>query len=282
LALSKQNTVSIIVPTLNRADLLLRCLQSISKDLSASSYKAEIIIVDGGCDKETLEVVTSFSNIVSTHIREKDSGVSDAVNKGLTYATSEWIRFLGDDDELVEGAMDHALQYCFLNHEIDVCIGHAQLFRQQGESIIPFEVKQPIGEILFHDMFDLGNCEDGGIGWPSPEVAISRRDLFVKHGGYCLKYHYLAYWEMWLRQLILGVKFHAIPCVMARRYLTERSDTLLGSKSAISKERFRLQWAYGGFSWLYNSSCKSSSGAIDTLRSLIRTTRLVIRAHTSS
>jgi hypothetical protein len=274
-------TVSIIVPTKNRSDLLARCLESIRNDIDASSYNSQVIIVDGGCDNNTLEVVTSYKEIVSLHIREQDNGVSEAVNKGLAHATSEWVRFLGDDDELVVGAMDRAIDYCRLNPAIDICIGHAELYHQIGNCITPFSVIQPLGEITFASMFDIGNCDACGIGWPSPEVSISRTSLFKRTGGYDIHYHYLAYWELWLRQLQHGAKCYAIPCTLARRYLTERSDTMSGSNIAISNERIRIKWAYGGLSWLLSYTCKSNLGILGSFRAFLKTSRLIIRAHYS-
>ena len=91
--------VSIIIPTHNSAQSLAACLDSIK----SQSFRAlEIILVDGLSTDETMTIAKSYlvshPNIFC--ISEKDNGIYDAMNKGLTKAKGEWLYFLGSDDEL--------------------------------------------------------------------------------------------------------------------------------------------------------------------------------------
>ena len=87
---------SIIIPTFNADKYIEKCLHSILKQ-SYSDY--EIIIVDGASTDSTIDITRQFteSGLLKIHI-EKDNGIYDAQNKGLSYAKGDWIIFLGADD----------------------------------------------------------------------------------------------------------------------------------------------------------------------------------------
>ncbi|WP_417550084.1 glycosyltransferase family 2 protein [Methylophaga sp.] len=95
--------VTIITPVFNGANLLRYTLDSIVKQ----SYKnIEYIIVDGGSTDETLDIVNEYSDIVSKIISEKDSGMYDALAKGLLVANGEVICYLNAGDVFYEKAIE--------------------------------------------------------------------------------------------------------------------------------------------------------------------------------
>lgn len=100
------NTVSIIVPTYNRPNLLIRTLQSIA----SQSYKDyEIVVVnDGGTDVKP--IVDKWEKDMGKKpiyvVLDENTGVSNARNVGLEHSTGNYLMFLDDDDIL----MPHALQ----------------------------------------------------------------------------------------------------------------------------------------------------------------------------
>lgn len=66
--------------------------------LSQSYHNIEYIVVDGNSTDRTLDIVQSFGNKVSKIISEPDTGIYDAMNKGLRAATGDYIGFLNADD----------------------------------------------------------------------------------------------------------------------------------------------------------------------------------------
>lgn len=88
-------SISAILPTHNRADLLSRAIDSI---FDQTYQPAEIIVVDDGSDDETAEVVSNYGDSIQYHYQE-NSGVSGARNHGAQLATSPWIAYLDSDDE---------------------------------------------------------------------------------------------------------------------------------------------------------------------------------------
>jgi glycosyltransferase involved in cell wall biosynthesis len=87
--------VSIIVATLNAESTLDRCLRS----LWAQDYpRREVIVMDGGSDDGTLDVLRKNADQIAHWESEPDRGTYHAWNKGLNVATGKWVCFLGADD----------------------------------------------------------------------------------------------------------------------------------------------------------------------------------------
>lgn len=86
---------SIIVVTLNNADGLRRTLQSI-RSLSYGSW--EVIVIDGKSHDHTSQVVADNTDIITVSISEKDSGVYNAMNKGLRYVTGDYVVYMNSGD----------------------------------------------------------------------------------------------------------------------------------------------------------------------------------------
>ena len=90
--------VSIITATYNSEKNIHHCLQSIINQ----SYKdIEIVVIDGNSTDNTLQVIREiFKNIKIEYklISESDSGIYDALNKGIKNSTGDIIGFLHSDD----------------------------------------------------------------------------------------------------------------------------------------------------------------------------------------
>ncbi|MDR1881219.1 MAG: glycosyltransferase [Prevotella sp.] len=91
---------SIIIPTCNSSLTIKECIESI---LSQSFSDFEILVMDGLSDDETLNTIKSYNDKRIRIYSEKDSGVYDAMNKGINKANGEWLYFLGSDDRLYDG-----------------------------------------------------------------------------------------------------------------------------------------------------------------------------------
>ena len=91
-------SVSVIVPTFNRADVLGRAIESV---LQQSLPAMEIIIVDDGSVDNTQRVVAALQRSAAIPIStlyQKNSGVSAARNSGIRHANGDWIALLDSDD----------------------------------------------------------------------------------------------------------------------------------------------------------------------------------------
>lgn len=67
------------------------------------TYKdIEYIIIDGGSNDGTVDIIKKYSDKINYWISEKDSGIYNAMNKGILKATGDYIEFLNSDDALVD------------------------------------------------------------------------------------------------------------------------------------------------------------------------------------
>ncbi|MFC2059680.1 glycosyltransferase family 2 protein [Chloroflexota bacterium] len=93
-------TVSVIIPTYNRAHLIGRAIQSV---LNQTYQDFEIVIIDDGSTDNTEEVVKGFSYDRLRHIQLSEKpGQCVARNTGLKAAKGEYIAVLDDDDSWLD------------------------------------------------------------------------------------------------------------------------------------------------------------------------------------
>jgi glycosyltransferase involved in cell wall biosynthesis len=90
-------TVSVVVPTYNRARMLHRSVESV---LAQTYEDFELIVVDDGSTDHTRNVANSYDDDRLTYIRHgENQGASAARNTGIEHASGEYIAFLDSDDE---------------------------------------------------------------------------------------------------------------------------------------------------------------------------------------
>lgn len=106
--------ISVIIPTYNRAALVLR---AVSSALSQCCSGDEVIVVDDGSDDDTEVRLQPYRNRI-VYQRVSHGGAGRARNVGMSIAKSPLIAFLDSDDEWIPGKL--GLQRAFLNARPDV------------------------------------------------------------------------------------------------------------------------------------------------------------------
>ena len=101
--------ISIIIACLNAEKKLALTIDSI---LSQNYYNIEIIIIDGLSTDNTLQCLNRYKDKISILISEKDSGIANAWNKGLKYATGNIINFLNAGDYYEKNMLKKVLENC--------------------------------------------------------------------------------------------------------------------------------------------------------------------------
>jgi hypothetical protein len=88
-------SVSIILPTYNRAHLVTEAIESV---LNQTFTDFELIVVDDGSTDNTEQVVLSISDPRLRYIRQLNRGASAARNTGIEASVSKFVAFLDSDD----------------------------------------------------------------------------------------------------------------------------------------------------------------------------------------
>ncbi|MEY0246385.1 glycosyltransferase family 2 protein [Morganella morganii] len=87
--------ISIITATYNSEKTIIDTIKS----LESQTYdNIEYIIIDGKSKDNTLDLIRNNSKRVSKIISEPDSGIYDALNKGIMHSTGDIVGFLHSDD----------------------------------------------------------------------------------------------------------------------------------------------------------------------------------------
>jgi len=146
--------ISIVIPTYNRKESLIRLLNSISNQSLAPS---EIIVVASGYKESELEdLEKQNANIKIIH---SSPSVCKQRNIGISQAKSEYVLLCDDDIELEKNYLSSLLDYSQKHKEIDIITGREL---QQTEDNNWAEVQFPptFWNLLYSYIFGLGICCD--------------------------------------------------------------------------------------------------------------------------
>ena len=96
---NRQRHYSIIVVTYNNADGLRRTLKSIRQ---LDYAQKEIVVIDGGSQDDTLNIIAEHQDTITTSVSEKDSGIYNAMNKGIRLVNGDYVVFMNAGDEFAD------------------------------------------------------------------------------------------------------------------------------------------------------------------------------------
>ena len=94
-----EKMVTIITVVYNGVDLIEDTIKSI---LSHEINDFEYIVIDGGSTDGTVDVVNKYIDKISVFVSEKDKGIYDAMNKGISLSSGKFICFINCGDRLLE------------------------------------------------------------------------------------------------------------------------------------------------------------------------------------
>lgn len=131
---------SIITPCFNSESTISKTIESILNQ-TLSDY--EYLIIDGGSTDRTLEIIKYYEPKFEGRlhwISERDSGIYNAMNKGIRAASGDIVGIVNSDDWLESNALD-IVKENILSNNIDistpfVVTGEMKFHYQDGKSVI--------------------------------------------------------------------------------------------------------------------------------------------------
>jgi glycosyltransferase involved in cell wall biosynthesis len=116
--------ISIITPTYNQASYIENTILSV---LNQDYPNIEYIIIDGGSTDGTVDIIKKYEDRLAYWVSEKDSGQSEAINKGLQKATGDIINWINSDDWIEEGAIPKIMAFFKNNPSVDIIFGNCNI-----------------------------------------------------------------------------------------------------------------------------------------------------------
>lgn len=184
----KEPLVSIITVVYNGEKTIAQTIESV---LNQIYQNIEYIIVDGKSTDGTLDIINNFRNQIAHVVCEKDLGIYDAMNKGISLAKGDVIGLINADDY----------------YELDAVENIVKLYKK--------------GLVNYYGA--LRNIDDNNDTYISPAtdnlaklkrgMVVSHPSLFVnkevyeRYGKFSLEYKVAADWDFTLRCYTKGVQF---------------------------------------------------------------------------
>lgn len=189
--------LSIITINYNDAPGLERTIRSvINQDFDNFEY----IVIDGGSTDGSYNVIQQFDDKITYWVSEPDSGIYNAMNKGIKRAKGEYILFLNSGDYLYN---ETVLTNVF-KKEIDTDLIYGDLHRifPDGNSDITY----------MPDNVDITYILGHTLGHPATFI---RRCLFDKYGYYREDLKIISDWAFFLKIIAFGrITLRHIPIVI--------------------------------------------------------------------
>ena len=191
--------VSIVTPVLNRKETLEGCLRSVA----GQTYpNIEHIVVDGGSTDGTLDLLKSRGEGIRW-ISESDTGMYNAINKGLAMTTGEFVAYLNSDDLYLPYSIETAVRA--LRSGFDLVFGDLGILTRE---------RTPVGFYpQFYRDFDLNYYTH--FGTLAQPTVFWTRALMERIGNFDESFRLLGDCEYWLRAAVKGAKVTHLDEILA-------------------------------------------------------------------
>lgn len=212
--------VSIITPCLNSEKTIRDTIESV---LSQTYKNIEYIIIDGQSTDDTLDIINEYGSLFTGRLKcisEKDTGIYDAMNKGILHATGDVVGIINSDDWYESDAVEKVVKY-FNETDAEAVYGEIWMIDENGQR-------------EFHT--------NRSIFPPHPSTFI-KREVYLKYGMFDLNYRIASDRELLLRFMEKGVLFEHIDSILSNFRETGISNT---RDLECAKETYEIDLKYLG------------------------------------
>ncbi len=230
--------ISVITPSYNQAQFLERTLLSV---LDQKYPALEYIVIDGGSNDASKEIIARSDNRLAFSISEKDSGQSNAINKGLARTTGEILCWLNSDDFYPPGTLEFVGRHFADHPNVDVICGHTQAVDVAGKPLDfwrgAFDGRRQLAE-YWH-----------GYSMHQPSI-FWRRRVYEAIGLLDENMHLTMDYDYWLRMADRGFNIASVDRILACATVhpdQKTNDGFVGYKRAqlrIALRRFGSPFAF--------------------------------------
>ncbi len=221
--------ISIITPSLNRVGFIKTAIESV---LNQDYTRFEHLIMDGGSTDGTLEVLKRFPHL--NVVCQPDTGIYDAINKGIGLAHGEVIGLLNTDDFYAENIFGTVANQFSEHPEMDALVGQATILQEKskdGWEILTTLPSVLPGELLFR----------ATQGSPVFNAWFFRKRLFEEIGTFDARYKYVADRDFLIRMAFLARAYKNLDLLFYHYRMHAGSFTLSGQDSGEASYMFETR-----------------------------------------
>lgn len=225
--------ITLVTPSFNQGSYLAQTIESV---IGQRYEHLEYFVVDGGSADDSLDVIREYSNQITWHVSEADTGQAAALIKGFSRATGDVMGWINSDDLLEPGALE-AVGRAYRQNPGTVIAGNVMLFADpSGRN----RLLRP-RNLNFQDMVEIWT---GKSFFSQPGVFFPRR-AYEEVGGLDVNLHYCMDQDLitrlvrvcpvvYINEVLARARQHRASktcsqsgrmvvesCVVARRYLKE-------------------------------------------------------------
>ncbi|MBN2715976.1 MAG: glycosyltransferase [Deltaproteobacteria bacterium] len=206
--------ISVITAVFNSATTLEATLRSLAQQRYDN---IEHIVMDGNSTDTSLEILKKHATSTMKIFSEPDSGIYNALNKGILHATGDVIGFLHADDYYAEDTVLNDIASAINQLSVDVVYGDLDYVGHNSS-----------GQIIRHwqsGQFHLSRLSKGWMP-PHPTLYI-KRSVFDRIGGFDERFRIAADYDFMLRLLTLpGIQVGYIPKVLIKMRIGGKSSSV--------------------------------------------------------
>ncbi len=218
-------TVSVIIPTFNRAEKVVRAVSSV---LSQNFTDLDIIVVDDGSTDGTRDALAKFRNKIKYIHHSSNLGVSAARNTGIEKSTAKFISFLDSDDYWLPEKLAEQIAFIKRNPKVLVCQTE-EIWVRNGRRVNPQKKHlKPSGDIFVPSL---------KLCLVSPSAVMLKRSVLKQAGLFDETLPACEDYDLWLR---ISCRY---PVYLIKRPLVVREGGNPDQLSARYKgmDRFRIK-----------------------------------------
>ncbi|MDB9474269.1 glycosyltransferase family 2 protein [Dolichospermum circinale] len=124
--------ISIVTPSYNQGQFIEETIRSV---LLQGYPNLEYIIIDGGSNDNSVEIIKKYEQYLTYWISEADRGQSHAINKGWEKCTGDYLAWINSDDCYISNALSCAIKR-FIEYKCDFIYGPTYIGSSLGEKQI--------------------------------------------------------------------------------------------------------------------------------------------------
>lgn len=193
--------ISIITVVYNNKETIENAIDSV---LSQTYKDIEYIVVDGMSSDGTKEIIQSYGSQIDKFVSEKDKGLYDAMNKGVSLATGDIVGFLHSDDLYASDDVLELVAEEFQAGDIDGIYGD-----------LIYTAKHDTSKIIRYWKscdFKMSLLTKGWM--PAHPTLFLKKEVYSKFGGFDLEFKIAGDYDFILRILNGGIKVKYISKIL--------------------------------------------------------------------